>query len=54
MSDLLLADVLRGDSQVSVGTAGEVAQQALDGGNGAVGIVAEADCQGFRGNGDER
>ncbi len=50
MSDLLLGDVFWSDAQMGIGTAREIAEQAFDGRDCTVGIVCNADCQGFRGH----
>jgi len=47
MSDLLFADVLRLDAQVGFVRMAEVAEQAFDGRNRAVRVVADADRQGL-------
>src|SRR5689334_19860849 len=48
MSDLLFADVLRLDAQVSFCRVAEVGEQAFDRRDRAVRVVAEADAQGLR------
>ncbi|MNQ99903.1 hypothetical protein D3C85_1156560 [compost metagenome] len=50
MSDFFFADVFGMDTQVRIYAAGEVAKQAFDGRDRAVGIVADADGQGLRGD----
>ncbi|MNO79728.1 hypothetical protein D3C76_709070 [compost metagenome] len=53
MSNFLFADVSGGNAQVGVYARGEVAEQAFDGRDRAVGIVADTDSQGSRGDGCE-